>query len=78
MPDITHDDAYRKGRAASKRTTTCDLEAAETRFLRRYGHNRLDAFVKGWIEWAAHGSARRLNPDLPAPPLEGGDHGFDR
>lgn len=34
---MTVDEAYRKGWDASKRTTTYDLEAAEDRFLARYG-----------------------------------------
>lgn len=50
---ITTEQAYRKGWDASRRTTTCDLEAAERRFLTRYGEACHDDFVRGWCDYAA-------------------------
>ena len=50
---MTERDAYRKGWRASARTRTGDLDAAETRFLRRYGHEFVAAFVAGWSDRAA-------------------------
>lgn len=45
--------AYERGWAASKRSETCDLDAAETRYLRRHGHEMLDAFLAGWGDRAS-------------------------
>jgi hypothetical protein len=57
------EDAYQKGWAASARTLTGDLDAAETRFLRRYGHEELAAFVAGWSDRATNCSKwTSLNP----------------
>ncbi len=45
--------AYRKGWTASRRTVTCDLEAAESRFRASFGSEFEDAFVRGWVDYAA-------------------------
>lgn len=50
--DVDARTAYLKGWEASKRTTTCDLEAAEDRFLARYGGEWHDGFVAGWVDYA--------------------------
>lgn len=46
-------DAYAKGYAASRRTTTGDMDAAESRYLRRYGHTHVAAWVAGWSDHAS-------------------------
>lgn len=58
---MTSEQAYRKGWDASRRTTTYDLEAAERRFLMAHGETHHDAFVRGWIDYAA---------DRPFTPVE--------
>lgn len=46
--------AYRAGWDASKRTTTCDLDAAEARFERRFGADFGGTmFAAGWGDYAA-------------------------
>lgn len=50
---ITGLQAYRKGWDASRRTITCDLEAAERRFLVKWGESHHDDFVRGWCDYAA-------------------------
>lgn len=50
---ITPRAAYLKGWAASARSTTADLDAAEMRFLQRYGHERVDDFINGWGDHAS-------------------------
>lgn len=46
--------AYDAGWAASRRTTTCDLDAAEARFARKYGADFGGTyFAAGWIDYAA-------------------------
>lgn len=45
--------AYRKGWDASKRSISCDLEAAEDRFTNRYGFTFHSAFVAGWTDYAS-------------------------
>lgn len=51
--------AYRAGWNASKRTTTCDLDAAEARFRARHGSEFENSFANGWVDYAA---------DLPYSP----------
>lgn len=50
---LTAAQAYRKGWDASKRTTTYDLDAAESRFERRYGTGTGTAFAAGWADHAS-------------------------
>ena len=45
-------DAYRRGFQASKRSTTADLDGAESRFLERYGRENIDSFIRGWTDHA--------------------------
>ena len=52
-PAIDQRTAYLAGWNASKRTTTCDLEAAEGRFCGKYGTTMHDEFVRGWTDHAA-------------------------
>lgn len=44
--------AYLRGWDASKRTTACDLDAAEARYSHRYGRDHEDAFTQGWVDVA--------------------------
>lgn len=53
--------AYAKGWAAAGRGV--DLDAAETRFLRRFGHLQLEAWSIAW-EDRANGRAKRSATDL--------------
>jgi hypothetical protein len=48
---MTGQEARAKGRAAARRGS--DLDAAESRFLRRYGHEHINAWLAGWSSWAA-------------------------
>ncbi|ABE67749.1 hypothetical protein Wildcat_169 [Mycobacterium phage Wildcat] len=50
---INASQAYRKGWDASKRTTTYDLGAAETRFEERHGSTQVNAFIAGWTDYAS-------------------------
>lgn len=59
-PTVTRREAYRKGWDASRRTTTADLDAATERFTNRYGVQHLDAFERGWCDYAADNPR---NPD---------------
>ena len=50
---MTYAKAYRAGWEASKRTTTYDLDAAESRFVRKHGTEFENAFTAGWTDHAA-------------------------
>jgi hypothetical protein len=45
--------AYLRGWNASRRSVTADLEAAEGRFIARYGAAMHGEFVSGWTDYAA-------------------------
>jgi hypothetical protein len=45
--------AYGRGWSASMRTTTGDLDSAESRYLRRHGHAHLSDFLAGWSDHAS-------------------------
>lgn len=47
-----HETAFRAGYAASKRSTTFDLDAAEARFESRHGSDTGTAFAAGWTAYA--------------------------
>lgn len=53
---VARRNAYLKGWAAAGRGT--DLDAAETRYLRRNGHEHVDDWARGW-EDRANGRPRR-------------------
>lgn len=46
--------AYRKGYEASRRSISCDMDAAEYRFTRRYGLENVDAWVAGLTDYASN------------------------
>jgi hypothetical protein len=52
--------AYNAGWNASKRSVTCDLEAAEDRFTRKHGRTFHDAFVCGWTDYASDNAKREF------------------
>ena len=52
-PVIDQRTAYLRGWNASRRTTTCDLEAAEARFTAKHGGAMHSEFVAGWTDYAA-------------------------
>ncbi len=45
--------AYRSGWNASKRTTSYDLDAAQSRFIARNGETHAAEFSKGWADYAS-------------------------
>lgn len=61
MPNVPKilsvEESYRKGWDASKRSTTCDLEAAELRFGRKHdfwhSSKQMQAFISGWSDYAS-------------------------
>jgi hypothetical protein len=63
---LTYNAAYSKGWAAAARTS--DLDAAETRYLRRHGHEQRAAWEDGWMDYATSREKWHLRdcPNHPA------------
>jgi hypothetical protein len=54
VPESPERVAYRAGWDASKRTSTCDLDAAERRFEKKYGPGYGGTmFAAGWADYAS-------------------------
>ena len=51
-------EAYRLGWSASKRTLTWDLDAAQSRYERRYGTAHVSDFIAGWMDCATDSESR--------------------